>query len=327
MVDESALVDIARLDRWLQEKGLKTDEILELERIQDGKSNEMFFVGCGEQQWVLRRPSGIAWEKTEKGLLREFRLLDAIKDTEVPAPGAVALCEDREVIGAVFYLMDRVDGFTPAYQLPDAFVATEEVREQTAKAALDAAATLHRQDWRALGLEGFGKIDNFHERQVGRWAAQLESYQGRELEGIADIGGWLEQNLPTHWTPTIMHGDYHALNMMMAPELPPKLAAIIDWETSTIGDPFLDVIGFLDVWYSANKAYQWPAPDSLLDYYLGLVEFEPENISYYQALYHYRMAVLLEGIYQRSKSDDTRETQHVVGEKAVEAVEKGLAAI
>lgn len=327
MSDDNALIDVAKLDQWIREQGLKGDEVLELARIQEGRSNEMFFVECGEQHWVLRRPSGIAWEKTEKGLCREFRLLDAIKDTGVPVPRAIALCEDRSVIGAVFYLMEKVDGFTPAYDLPESFVATPELRQQMVCAPLEAAAALHRLDWRALGLEDFGKIDNFHERQVGRWAAQLESYQGRELKGIKAIGRWLEQNLPGQWTPTIMHGDFHALNMMMAADLPPRMAAIIDWETSTIGDPFLDVVGFLDIWFDTNKGHQWPDYDFLLEYYLGLVDYQPENFTYYQALYHYRMAVLLEGIYQRSFSDSTRETQHAVGARALIAVQRGLKVI
>lgn len=327
MSEDSGLIDIEKLDRWIRGQGLKTDEELKLQRIQDGRSNEMFFVECGQQHWVLRRPSGIAWEKTEKGLCREFRLLDAIKDTGVPIPRAVALCEDRSVLGAVFYLMEKIDGFTPAYKLPEEFVASAELRQQTVRALLEAAAALHSLDWRALGLEDFGKIDNFHERQVGRWAAQLDGYQGRELTGIKDIGNWLEKNLPSRWTPTIMHGDYHALNMMMAPELPPKMAGIIDWETSTIGDPFIDIVGFLDIWFDTNKQYSWPDYEDLVDYYLSLVKHRPENFTYYQALYHYRMAVLLEGIYQRSFNDETRETQHAVGERALIAVERGLKAI
>jgi len=327
MAADNALINVEKLDAWLRSQGVKQNEALVIDRISDGRSNEMFTVECGEHRWVLRRPSGIAWEKTEKGLCREFRLLDAIKDTGVPIPRAIALCEDRSVIGAVFYLMEKVEGFTPAYSLPEAFVATLELRQQLACAPLEAAAALHRLDWRALGLEDFGKIDNFHERQVGRWAAQLESYQGRELKGIKDIGNWLEKNLPSQWTPTIMHGDYHALNMMMAPDLPPRMAAIIDWETSTIGDPFLDLVGYLDIWFDTNKGYQWPDYNFLVEYYLSLVDYQPEKLTYYQALYHYRMAVLLEGIYQRSFNDSTRETQHAVGERALLAVQRGLEVI
>ena len=328
---DSNLLDIEKLDRWLVGERLKPAGELKIEQLTAGRSNEMFVLEFDNAdgnsvQWVLRRPSGVAWEKAEKVLRREFTLLNALSPLDVATPKTIVQCEDKSVIGAVFYLMEKVEGFIPAMGgFPDAFKATTELQRQCGLAGIEAIAAIHRVDWRAAGLADYGKPEGFHERQVGRWTAQYESYGGRELPGLARIGEWLQNNLPVQWAPTIMHGDYHALNILMAPELPPRISAIVDWETSTIGDPFLDVVGFLDIWYDANSDIESPDYDAMVAHYLSLVDFAPENFTYYRLLFYFRQSVLLEGIYQRSLQDDTREDRVEMAEHVDRLIQRAEA--
>ena len=326
----ATLIDTQALDLWLQSQKLKNIEPLKVSKLKGGASNEMFVLSFESNgintEWILRRSSGIAWEKAEKGLQREYRLLKALTHSDIPTPAAIALCTDKTAMGSIFYIMEKINGFTPAMQIPKAFTADASLIKATAYAGLDALAKLHQIDWRAVGLEDYGKPDDFHQRQVGRWTSQLDSYVenygGRELPALKKIGEWLQQNLPSNWTPTIMHGDYHPLNIMMGPELPPRIVAIVDWETSTIGDPFLDLVGFLDIWYDANAGIDWPSYDEMVAYYLSLVDYQAENFVYYQLLYYFRQSVLLEGIYQRSLVDKTRDNQDAIGEHVLRMIDR-----
>ena len=195
---------------------------------------------------------------------------------------------------------------------------------------------LHKVDWQAVGLSGFGKPEGLHERQVGRWSGQLASYGGREIPGMAETGKWLEANIPKVWSPTIMHADYHMFNVLIAPLPPARVVAIVDWETATIGDPFLDFIGFCEAWHSMRAEGGWPSYQEMMERYLqrrnlpagnsgdsaeslrsDAPEPSPADQQYYAVLYNFRLAVLLEGIYQRSLQDPTREDQHGIGERAL----------
>lgn len=318
------LIDTPSLDRWLQSRGHKTIEPLSVTKLKGGASNEMFILSFDvdnkTKELVLRRPAGVAWEKAEKVIQREYRLLEALTHQDVPTPAAIDICTDKNVLGSLFYLMEKIEGFVPAMGIQEPFIANESVRRQTAFAGLEALAKLHSVNWVKAGLEDYGKPNDFHQRQVGRWTSQLDSYGGRDLPALKSIGEWLQKNLPAHWTPTIMHGDYHPLNLLLEHELPPKVVAIVDWETSTIGDPFLDVVGYLDIWYDANADIEWPSYDEMVQHYLSLVTYQPENFTYYQLLYYFRQSVLLEGIYQRSLIDETRDNQDAIGDHVLRMI-------
>lgn len=315
--DSSAggLIDRDALAVWLDGVGFATGEALEIERLSGGYSNEMFRLRRGSRSAVLRRPSGKALARAADGLKREFRVLSALDATDVPHPRTVALCGDDAVLGCTFYVMESVSGFTPVAPLPAPFDTPRGVGE-VALAQVDALASLHEVDWRGVGLADFGRPDDFHERQVRRWLGQLESYAGRELPGLRDVGAWLDAHRPAGFEPSIMHGDYHVMNVMIAPAAPARVAAIVDWETATIGDPWLDLAGFLRMWFATHPDCE-PGWDALIVRYAERRGNVVPDFAYYLALYHFRMAVLLEGVYQRSLSDDTRPDAVFMGETAV----------
>jgi aminoglycoside phosphotransferase (APT) family kinase protein len=309
------LLDLDRLAPWLDAQGLEPGGEIIVVPLQMGRSNAMFLLGRGASRWVLRRPAQVAIDRADEGMRREFRLLAALAGSPVPHPAVVALCDDHAVLGCTFYVMEQVEGVHP---LPAPPALDDEVhRAELAFAMVDALAAIHEVDWRAAGLADLGRPEQFHERQVSRWTKQLASYEGRELPGMDVVTGWLAANLPAAFEPTIMHGDFHMMNVLVAEDAPGRVTAVLDWETATIGDPLLDLAGFCEIWVPAAGA-GWPPRDALVARYRkarGLDDLG--DLTYYDVLYNFRLAVLLEGIYQRSRRDPTRPDQDEMGERVL----------
>jgi aminoglycoside phosphotransferase (APT) family kinase protein len=310
------LVDVSRLGPWLDSQGLETGQPITVEPLVGGRSNAMFIIGRGSSQWVLRRPNQVAVERANDGMRREFRILAALDGTPVPHPTVVALCDDDSVLGCTFYLMERVVGVHPI-PAPEV-LNTQSGRRAIAFALVETLAHLHRVDWRSAGLADLGHPEQFHERQVSRWTRQLASYEGRELPGIERITSWLTVHRPETFEPSIMHADYHMMNVLIAPDEPARLVAVLDWETATIGDPLLDLAGFCEVWCNVAKPEDgWPSRAELVDHYAKTVGTEVGELTYYEVLYNFRLAVLLEGVYTRSLRDPIRGAQPEVAERVL----------
>jgi aminoglycoside phosphotransferase (APT) family kinase protein len=309
------LIDEHRLRVWLDGEGLEADEPLRVEPLSGGASNAMFVISRGSSQWVLRRPKRVAIDRANLGMTREYSMLAALRSTNVPHPRVVALCEDHDVLGCTFYLMARVDGVSP-FPLP-ADLDNARSRTELTFSVVDALAALHQVDWRRAGLEGIGHPDHFHERQVGRWSGQLASYNGREMPGFDKVALWINDHVPSHFEASIMHGDYHMFNILISPNPPGRVVAILDWETATIGDPLLDLAGLVEIWCSLFTE-GWPSRQQMIDRYRevrGLATMD--DLTYYEVLYNFRMTVLLEGIYQRSIKDPDRDRQDGIGDRAM----------
>ena len=316
------LVDASRLARWLDSQGIEAGQPIAVAPLPGGTSNAMFLVERGASRWVLRRPTKVALERSSEGMRREFRILAALDGTEVPHPAVVALCEDHDILGCTFFLMQHIEGVTPIP--PPCALDDDEHRAQIAFAMIEALARLHNVDWRAIGLGELGRPEGFHERQVDRWSRQLASYQGRNLPGIDRVTTWLAVNRPTQFEPTLMHGDFHMRNALIADDPPGRVVAMLDWETATIGDPLLDLAGFCEVWCPVARD-GWPTRQALVERYRVARELDAvADLAYYQVLYHFRLAVLVEGIYQRSLRDSTRPSEHEMGRRVLRNVARAL---
>lgn len=257
MTDDNlaGLINIERLTNWLDENiSSLGDGSLVATKIHGGTSNVILSLQRGSKTMVLRRPPAVPPPGSEKTVLREARVLTALKGTNVPHPTCHGYCDDASIIGAPFYVMDLVDGW--AAELRDGKIYhrapfdTAPLEAGIGFAMVDGLIALANVDYQSVGLEGFGKPDNFHQRQVDRWEGQLNSYKelynypGRELPGYAYARDWLRANLPTNFKSGIMHGDVGTPNALFAFNEPARLTALIDWELSTIGDPLLDLAWF-----------------------------------------------------------------------------------
>ncbi len=311
------LVDIARLTNWLNANipGLG-DGPLDAKMVHGGTSNVILSINRGGKTLVLRRPPAVPPPGSEKTVLREARVLTALRGTKVPHPTCHGSCADPDVIGAPFYVMDLVDGW--AAELRNGKIYHHAPFDTAPKEAgigfalVDGLIALANVDHVAVGLDGFGKPDNFHERQVERWEGQLQSYPKlydyapRALPGYAYARDWLRANLPRDFKPGIMHGDVGTPNALFAFDEPARLTALIDWELSTIGDPLLDLAWFCnglrderdppchvpakDLYNSANL----PTRQRLLAHYAAGTGRDVSRFDYYLILAMFKGGCILE---------------------------------
>jgi aminoglycoside phosphotransferase (APT) family kinase protein len=306
------LIDEAALTGFLDEHFEGSGEWV-IERHQAGHSNETFFIRGRGQDLVLRRPPSGAFLPSAHDVGREFRVLSALKDTNVRTPRTVLSCSDESVIGAPFYLMERVEGTVVRDELPDVF--SEEHRKKIGEELVDALVELHAIDPAACGLGDFGKPSGYLERQLRRWKGQMELTLPltRPVPDLERAGEWLAQNLPESGPTTLVHGDYKLDNVMLAAEPPAKVVAILDWEMSTLGDPLADLGWMISFWREPGD----PAGDlfaettrvtelpgfstraELIDRYSDATGRAVEGLDWYTVLAIWKLAILLEGSYAR----------------------------
>ena len=235
--EREPLLVLEPLIGFLDAHGLEAPADLTASPIGDGHSNVTFALSTGA---VLRRPPRGPLPPSAHDVLREARLLGALDSTPVRAPKVLAVCDDTDVIGAPFYVMERVDGSVITDSMPET-LDTPEQRGRIADELIDALVELHGVDWEEVGLEGFGRPTGYLERQLRRFNGLWEHNRTRELPQVEEVGAWLQSNIPDSPPATIVHGDYRLGNTMFAAAAPARLIAIFDWEMATIGDPLADV--------------------------------------------------------------------------------------
>jgi aminoglycoside phosphotransferase (APT) family kinase protein len=310
------LVDLDRLAAWMDARGLEAGPIEEAARPAGGTQNILIRFRRGERWFMLRRPPLSPRMNGSETMRREARVLAALADTDVPHPALIAACPQEDVLGAAFYLMEPVDGFNPTVGLPPLHAGSAAVRHAMGLSLVDGIAALGRVDHLAKGLADLGRAEGFLERQVGRWKKQLDSYREYEgwpgpgeIEGVEDVGAWLAERTPASFRPGIIHGDYHLANVLYRFD-GPELAAIVDWELTTIGDPLLDLGWLLATWpepdaveagnVSVKPWDGFPAADELVARYAAQTDRDLTHMRWYGVLACYKLGIILEGTYARA---------------------------
>lgn len=313
------LVDPEALAAYLARALPGPDAPLEIERVRGGHSNETFYATRGSEEYVLRRPPRGPLLPTAHDVAREYHVLRALAPTNVPVPQPVLLCEDISVIGAPFYLMRRVHGVVIRAALPSAFAADVTARANLGYALVDTLADLHAVDWQAVGLEGFGKPHGYLERQLRRWAGQLDASRNRPLPDLDAVTAWLAAHLPESPPATIVHGDYRMDNAIYALEPPARIRALLDWEMATLGDPLADLGYLLSFWLEpgdpdlglGDAAWRisalpgFPSRAELVARYGARTGRRMDAVAFYVALAIWKLAILLEGSYKRHLAGTT----------------------
>ena len=233
-------------------------EPIEHRYVSGGSQNEIYEIRRGDLHCAMRIPPPSAPASRDEGILREWRIIEALDGTDVPHTAAVAVCTDPAVVGRTFYLMGFVDGWSPM-GLTDGWPApfdTDLEAPGLAYQLVEGIALLSKVDWQAKGLHDLGRPDGFHERQVDRWTAFLERIKGRELPGFDVAAAWLRAFLAAVRPPSpgLMHGDYQFANVMYRDGARRRLAAIVDWEMGTVGDPKLDLAWTVQGWPEDTSA-------------------------------------------------------------------------
>jgi aminoglycoside phosphotransferase (APT) family kinase protein len=322
--DESVptIADVDALAAWMDAQDLPgAGAPLEHKYISGGSQNEIYELRRGDLHCAMRIPPVTAPPERDKGILREWRVIEALTGTDVPHTEAIAVCTDASVLSRTFYLMGFVDGWSPMAmhgQWPAPFDDDLDARRGLGFELLEGCALLSKVDWQAKGLQDLGRPEGFHERQVDRWTAFLERIKGRELPGFDEASAWLRGHKPIDYIPGMMHGDYQFANVMFHDGAPARLAAIVDWEMGTVGDPKLDLAWVVQSWPQDTSGANGtvggyvdmtglPTRDEVLDHYANVSGRQVDDIDYYCVLAKWKLAVVLEQGYQRARGEPALE--------------------
>lgn len=311
------LLVLEPLGEFLDAAGLGSGPI-DAEPVGDGHSNVTYLLRRGELEIVLRRPPRPPLPPSAHDVLREARLLGALRDTPARVPGVLAVCDDEAVIGAPFYIMDFIRGEVIVTDVPAALDEPAE-RRRIGEELIDALVEIHGVDWRAAGLEDFGKPTGYLERQLRRFNGLWEHNRTREIPEVESVGGWLAANLPDSPPATIVHGDFRLGNTIFDAGAPARLLAVLDWEMATIGDPLADLGYLCMMWTEAGdpagglrehlgrvtRQEGFPTRAELIARYEERTGRSMTDIRWYTALALWKSIVFMEGNYKRAVAGTT----------------------
>ncbi len=302
-------IDRAGVEAWFAVHVERVEPPLRFERISGGHSNLTYRVSdAAGGRWALRRPPLGKRLGSAHDMAREHRVVSALGPTDVPVAPVVGLCEDDEVNGAPFYVMEFVEGpvlrgVAEAEAFPD-----EADRRAIGERVADTLVAIHAVDPDAVGLGELGRKEDYVARQLHRWHGQWEKSKTRELAAIDAVHERLSARIPEQGPATIVHGDYRLDNMILAPG--GEVAAVVDWELCTLGDPLADV-GLLMVYWPvrgeeaialgqpANLAPGFPTREELRDRYAERSGRDLSQLDFFVALGYWKLAIILEGVYAR----------------------------
>lgn len=312
-------VDLGRLLTWMDAEGLGKGPLSEVTALSGGSQNILVRFRRADTDYVLRRGPVHKRANTDETMRREARLLAALGGSSVPHPALVAACPDEDVLGGAFYLMEPVEGFAPAFAWPHPPHSDDQAWQH--EMGLEMARAIGRLgaiDHVTVGLADFGKPDGWLERQIPRWTAHLEGYRRvpgyppESLPHVPEIAEWLEAHRPCHWTPGIIHGDFHFANVLFD-HARPRLAAVVDWELATIGDPLLDLGHLLATWplnfatLSGFGPPGLPPRAEVIAAYRVALGRPIDDADWYEVLAAFRLAIIIEGTLVRAIEGKTSE--------------------
>jgi aminoglycoside phosphotransferase (APT) family kinase protein len=327
--EREPLLVLEPLAAFLDAHGLGSGPV-EATPIGEGHSNVTFLIRRGGWEAVLRRPPRGPLPPSAHDVVREAGLLRALAPTAARVPDVLAVGDDEAVIGAPFYVMERVPGHVITGDVPAELDSIED-RRRMGEELVDALVEVHAVDWEAAGLSGFGKPTGYLERQLRRWTGLWEHNRTRDVPAVERVGAWLAENMPASPPATIVHGDYRLGNVMLAPNAPARVTAIFDWEMATIGDPLADLGYLATLWvdrddppsmFQLSKVTQEPG---FLTRAEVIARYEERSgrpmtdIRWYQTLALWKSIVFMEGNYKRAVAGTTDDPYlHSFGEGVLE---------
>jgi aminoglycoside phosphotransferase (APT) family kinase protein len=311
--DWEVLVPLGPLTAWMDREGLGAGPIQDPQLLAGGTQNILLRFSRAGREYVLRRPPKHLRANSNETMRREARVLGGLAGSSVPHPDLIAACPAEDVIGASFYLMQPIDGFTPRDEMPALHAGDPALRHTMGLEMVDAIAALGQVDYAAVGLANLGKIDGFLDRQVGRWRSQLESYAEfkgwpglSNLPDVTAVADWLTANQPPSFIPGLIHGDFHFGNVLYD-RASPRMAAMVDWELTTLGDPLIDLGWLLQAWpedgAKIGPVTPWegfPTRGELIARYAEKTGRDVSHADWYEVLACYKLGSILEGTFARA---------------------------
>ena len=322
-------LDEPRLAEYLR-RTLGQEGPLRVRQFPGGHSNLTYLVSVGERELVLRRPPFGSTVKTAHDMGREFKVLSALAPVFPPVPRVVAWCDDESVLGARFYLMERVRGVILRRRLPAGLVLSPPSVASLCVSLVETLAALHGLDYAAAGLAGFGSPDGYATRQVAGWTRRYRDAQTAPVAEMDAVAGWLAEHVPPARGASLLHNDYKHDNLVLDPARPDRIVAVLDWEMSTLGDPLMDFGTTLAYWVEEGdgdelKAVAFgptrlPGSDTrrqLVARYEKSSGRAVHDMDFYYCFGLFKIAVVVQQIYYRFRQGLTRDPRFAGLDRAV----------
>lgn len=312
-------LDAETVTRWLRHQGVALDGLPVVTQFSGGASNWTYRLQYANRDLILRRPPAGTKAKGAHDMGREFTVQSALKPVFPYVPNMVAFCQDEAVIGAEFYVMDRIEGIIPRKNLPRGMTLTEAEAGTLCRNMLDRLIELHRVDVRGTELEKLGKGGGYVQRQIDGWCARWEKVPTWNVLKFRDVQDWLKANRPNDVANAVIHNDWRFDNLVLSAENPTEIIGVLDWEMATLGDPLMELGGIIAYWNEAGDdriaQFMRRQPTHLpgmftrrqvVDYYLEKTGLKCENWAFYEAYGLFRLAVIIQQIYYRYHHGQTR---------------------
>jgi aminoglycoside phosphotransferase (APT) family kinase protein len=313
-VAESHRFDESRLAAWMQANVEGFAGPLEVRQFKGGQSNPTYQLSTPTRKYVMRRKPPGKLLPSAHAVDREYRVISALGPTGFPVPRTYGLCQDEGVIGTMFYVMDMVEGRILWDQTLPQYEPAE--RHAIHMAALKTLADLHNTDYKAIGLEGFGRPGNYMMRQIDRWTKQYKASETQHIDTVERLIEWLPKSCPEDDQTSIVHADYRLDNMIIHPT-EPRVIAVLDWELSTLGNPLADFTNLLMQWVNGSiaalpdlKAHGIPTMDEYVAEYCRLTgRANLPDLNWYFAYNIFRLAGIIQGIVGRARDGTANSPQ------------------
>ena len=293
---------------------------LRIEQFPSGHSNLTYLVRLGDSEFVLRRPPFGSKVKSAHDMGREYRVLSQLHRVYTPAPRPILYCDDISVIGAPFYLMERLRGIVVRKELPPDIAASPELCRKLSGAVIDNLAALHTIDLETAGLNDFGKPEGYVRRQIEGWTRRWHDAKTEEAPEMDTLASWLEALIPSERGASLIHNDYKLDNMLLDPDDPTHITGLLDWEMATVGDPLMDLGTALSYWVEAGDPPEFLAarlaPTAMpgfhtraefVERYARCTGIDVSGIAFYHVYGLFKLAVILQQIYFRYHHGLTRD--------------------
>jgi len=315
-------LDVTKLEPFLRSTFLSSAEPLVVEQFPSGHSNLTYLLRLGEREMVLRRPPYGSKVKSAHDMGREFRVLSKLHSAYPVAPKVLLYCDDESILGAPFYLMERIRGIIIRRDPPVGLAFAAETARRLSESFIDNLALLHGLDYAAIGLGDLGKPQGYLSRQVTGWIERYYGSQTHDLPEVRRIADWLKDHMPATNDAALIHNDYKYDNVVLDPEDTTRIIGVLDWEMSTIGDPLTDLGTTLAYWVDAQdpdelQKIRW-GPSThvgsltrpqLVERYARATARDVSDMAFYLAFARFKIAVIVQQIYCRYHQGLTKDSR------------------
>jgi aminoglycoside phosphotransferase (APT) family kinase protein len=331
-VRKGEALDVEALAGFLSERLPELGDGWAVEQFPGGFSNLTYLVRNGDQELVLRRPPFGSKVSSAHDMGREYRVLAALSTVYSKVPRPLAYCDDPEVIGAPFYVMERVAGVILRPRMPEEMVPAPELMRRIGESLVDALAELHAVDYTAAGLRELGRPEGYVERQVAGWRKRWAAARTDDVPAMEEVGSWLEENRPSRSGAALIHNDFKYDNLVLDPDDWSRVVAVLDWEMATLGDPLMDLGSSLAYWVDPDDPPELlalrlspttlpgnPSRAEIAERYAATSGREIGDLVFYYAYGLFKLAVIVQQIFYRFRKGLTSDPRFAHLDQGVRA--------